>query len=109
MKKDCYYVEMGVCTCAQSKNCDKYCVGAEECSNYVSGDDFFSNMMSGRVVEDSASREDERERNARIRKNLSLGKSKKQLKHDRKEEEAKLGDGTGYSMKDDPRFKDFFK
>lgn len=108
MKKDCYYVEMGVCTCAQSKNCDRYCVGSEDCGNYVSGDDFFSNMMSEKM-EDTVNNEDVKERNARIKKNLSLGKTKKQLKHDRREEDARLGDGTGYSMKDDPRFKDIFK
>lgn len=106
-KNDCYYIEMDVCTCAQSKNCDKYCAGAENCDYYVSGDDYFSNMMSGNLVQSMAT-EDPKERNARIKKNLSLGKTKKQLKHERKEEEAKLGDGTGYSLKDDPRFKNLF-
>ncbi len=107
MKNDCYYYEMDVCTCSQSEHCDKYCVGADKCGSYVSGEDYFSNIMSGNMVQREAD-EDVKERNARIRKNLSLGKTKKQLKYERKEEEAKLGDGTGYSLKDDPRFKNLF-
>ena len=39
---------------------------------------------------------------------LQNGKTKKQQKYERKQEEAKLGDGTGYSLKDDPRFKNLF-
>lgn len=107
MKKECYYVEMGVCTCSQSKNCDKYCIGADNCDNFVSGDDFFSQMMDGKL-EQNVDTESAKERQARIKKNLSLGKTKKQQKYERKQEEAKLGDGTGYSLKDDPRFKNLF-
>lgn len=107
-KNDCYYIEFDTCTCSSSKYCDKYCVGADKCDAYVSGDDYFAKMMDGGMEQASAD-EDSRERQARIRKNLSLGKTKKQQKYDRKQEEARLGDGTGYSMKDDPRFKDFFK
>lgn len=107
MKNNCYYLEFDTCTCSSSKYCDKYCQGSENCTNYISGDDYFSKMMDG-GMEQAASDENTKERQARIKKNLSLGKTKKQQKFERKKEEAKLGDGTGYSMKDDPRFKDFF-
>lgn len=107
MKNDCYYFEMEVCTCRLSEYCDKYCPGTEGCGQYVSESEYFSNMIAGNIRQESST-ETAKERNDVIRKRLSPGKTKKQLKHERKAEEAKLGDGTGYSLKDDPRFKGMF-
>lgn len=109
MKEKCYYMDFSVCTCSGSRHCDKACVGAEECDCFITEGDYFAGMMNGTLKERTAPQEDERERRARINKNLSLGKSKKQLKYEQKKEDEKNGIGQGYSLKDDPRFKDLFK
>ncbi len=108
MKKEkCYYEDFSVCTCTMSPNCDNNCVGSE-CSCFISESDYFGKMMSGEIKEKAPSQEEEKLRRERINKNLSLGKTKKQLKHEAREEAKKNGVGTGYSLMDDPRFKDLF-
>lgn len=110
-KENCYYVDFDICTCGASHNCDKQCVGKEACDNFVSENDFFLQMMDGKGDLKQASNNDEavKERQERIRKNLSLGKSKKQLKREQKIEDEKNGVGQGYALFDDDRFKDLFK
>lgn len=116
MKKEaCYYAEYDTCTCTMSRNCDKHCAGADDCDNYISESDYFGKMMAGEIKESSASAEDKAARQKRINKNLSLGKTKKQLKYEAREaaEKERLRDEAngltgGTSLMDDPRFKDLF-
>lgn len=103
---DCYYINYSTCTCSSSPNCDRKCVGKEDCGQYISGDDYFAKMMDGTL--ETAAPEDTKERAAQVRKNLSLGKSKKQLKREQKLEDEKNGVGQGYSLRDDPRFRGMF-
>ena len=65
-------------------------------------------MMDGKE-EIKAAPEQLQERKERIKKNLSLGKSKKQLKREQKLEDEKNGVGQGYNMFGDERFADLFK
>lgn len=110
MKKDCYYKEFNTCTCARCTHCDSKCVGADACDCFVSGDDFFLKMMNGEIKEEKKTAEEVKADREKIRKNLSLGKTKKQLKYERRQEEAKNPSlGEGYALKDDPRFKDLFR
>lgn len=108
-KDKCYYEDFAVCTCSGSRNCDKTCKGHGECDDFISESDYFAGMMSGTIKERTAVQEDEKARRERINKNLSLGKSKKQLKYEQRREDEKNGVGTGYSLMDDERFKDLFK
>lgn len=107
-KNDCYYVEMFMCGCSSCSHCDEPCVGKENCDHYISGNDYFSKMLSGEIRE-QAQTEDKAVVKERIRKNLTPEKTKKQQKYEAKQEALKLGDGTGYTFMDDPRFKDLFK
>lgn len=107
-KENCYYVDFDICTCGSSENRDKRCVGKENCPCFVSENDFFLQMMDGKE-EIKAAPEQLQERKERIKKNLSLGKSKKQLKREQKLEDEKNGVGQGYNMFGDERFADLFK
>lgn len=113
-KAECYYEDYSVCTCTMSANCDKKCVGGQECPNYISGDDYFSKMLAGEIKE-NAPAEDRKVRQQRINNNLSLGKTKKQLKYEARQEAERErrkneeeGFASGFSLMDDPRFKDVF-
>lgn len=104
----CYYEDFSVCTCTGSRHCDKSCVGSETCNEFITENDYFSGMMNGTIREKRAQEEDPAARRARVSKNLSLGKSKKQLKYEQRLEDEKNGVGQGYSLMDDARFKDLF-
>ena len=107
-KEKCYYVDYDSCTCTASANCGKKCAGKENCQQFVSENDFFLQMMDGKT-ELKQNDEQLKERSERIKKNLSLGKSKKQLKREQKIEDEKNGVGQGYALFDDARFSDIFK
>jgi len=107
-KEECYYSEYSVCTCNHSKNCDKRCVGAEACEQFISQNEYFNRMMAGEIMEKSAPEEDSKVRQARLNAKLAPEKTKKQLKYEARKEAEQYGDGTGYALKDDPRFKDLF-
>ena len=114
MSEKCYYVDFNVCTCTMSRHCDNACAGADKCDNYISESDYFGKMMAGEIKE-NAPREDKAARQQRINKNLSLGKTKKQLKYEAKQkaEEERARDEAngltgGAALMDDPRFKDLF-
>lgn len=115
MAEKCYYLDYGMCTCTMSKNCDNACEGAEKCAQFISENEYFGKMMAGEIKE-NAPREDREARQKRINKNLAPGKTKKQLKYEAREREAKererdeaRGLTGGVSLMDDPRFKDLFK
>lgn len=107
-KEKCYYVDFDICTCGSSANRDSRCVGREACEYFVGENDFFLQMMNGKE-ELKQGDEQVKEREARIKKNLSLGKSKKQLKREQKLEDEKNGVGQGYNVFGDDRFADLFK
>lgn len=66
-------------------------------------------MMTGQIKEIKPTGEEEKKRHDNIVKNLSLPKSKKQLKYEQRKEDEKNGNlGEGYRLMDDPRFKDIF-
>lgn len=104
----CYYLSYSSCTCTGSRHCDNPCVGKDECENFISENEFFEAMMNGEL-RDTAPTEDKKERQERINKTMALGKTKKQLKYEQREEAKKRGDGQGYTLFDDERFKDLFK
>lgn len=103
---NCYYEEYSTCSCTYCKNYEKKCTGAE-CECFVSEEDYFTGAINGKVRQ--APEEDPAVRQSRINSKLSLGKTKKQLKYEARKEAQERGDGQGYSLKDDPRFKDLFK
>lgn len=114
MAEGCYYADFGMCTCTMSKNCDNACTGADKCMNYISESEYFGKMMAGEIKE-NAPREDKAARQQRINRNLSLGKTKKQLKYEARQQAEKErardeanGLTGGVSLMDDPRFKDLF-
>lgn len=107
MKIDCYFNEFNSCTCGQAESFQKTCAGAE-CEYRISEKEYFKRMMDGTLPQEKQMRDDSPEKKAEIRKKLSPEKTKKQLKYERKQEEKKMNPGTGYSLKDDPRFKDLF-
>jgi len=106
-EESCYYKSYSVCTCTQSEHYDNKCAGCEECDRYVSENEYFMNMMSGKIKPE-AEKTTQKTTSAQTYKNLSLGKSKKALKREAKIEAEKNGEGSGFSIKDDPRFKDLF-
>lgn len=107
MKTNCYYNEFDSCACDNAPCYGNKCAGAE-CEYRIDEKDYFRMMMEGTLPQAKQISDDSPERKAEIRKKLSPGKTKKQLKYDRKKEEEKMNPGTGYSLKDDPRFKDLF-
>ena len=104
---DCYYRSYSVCTCNQSEHYNNACAGSEECERYISENEYFTNMMSGKI-QPEAEKAAQKTTSTQTYKNLSLGKSKKALKREAKIEAEKNGAGSGFSIKDDPRFKDLF-
>ncbi len=109
MKCDCYYIDFSECTCSSAPYCGKACQGKDKCEWFISENDYFEKMMNGTLPEVKQQTEDPKKRQERINKNLSLGKSKKQLKYERRQEEEKNGGGSGFQLKDDPAFKDFLE
>lgn len=109
MKSACYYENFNTCGCPGASEYNKACRGKESCERFISEEDYFVRMMNGTLPEEKAEREDPVKARAEIKKKLSPGKTKKQLKFERKQEEATYGDGSGFSLKDDPRFRDLFK
>ena len=106
-EESCYYKSYSVCTCNQSEHCNNKCVGREECERYVSENEYFMNMMSGKIQPESE-KSVQKTTSAQTYKNLSLGKSKKALKKEAKMEAERNGAGSGFSIADDPRFKELF-
>ena len=104
----CYYQSYSVCTSNQSEFCNKRCPGSAECQFYISENDYFTHMMEGKIKEEEP-RATQQTLSATARKNLVLGKSKKALKKEAKLEAAKNPQPSGFSLGDDPRFKDLFK
>ena len=109
MKCECYYVDFSECGCSASPYCGKTCPGKDKCEWFISENDYFERMMNGTLPEVKQQAEDPKKRQERINKNLSLGKSKKQLKYERRQEEEKNGTGSGFQLKDDPAFKDLLQ
>ncbi|MCQ2538510.1 MAG: hypothetical protein MJ124_08940 [Lachnospiraceae bacterium] len=109
MKSDCYYASYGSCGCSMSPNCNKSCVGKADCELYISEDDYFVRMMNGTLPEIKMPKEDPRKAREEIARKLTPEKSKKQLKYERRQEAKENGGGDGFSLGDDPRFKDIFK
>lgn len=110
-QESCYYSEYDMCTNPGSDFHGKRCPAAT-CERYISESDYFLRTMNGEVIETTrVVTEDPKVRDAKIKSALSLGKSKKQLKYEeRKKQEAEgFKKGDGYTLKDDPRFKDLFK
>ncbi len=105
--KNCYYVNFSTCTCNFSENCDKTCVGKELCGQFISENEYFEKMMSGTLPVNEV-KEDKKEKQARINSALSLGKTKKQLKYEARKEAEKRGDGSGYNLFGDEKFKNLF-
>lgn len=105
-KTECYYAEYGVCTCTYSKNCDNACAGQQACEKFISGDDYFAKMLAGELPKETP--ENTVVKKKGIPAALMPEKTKKQLKYERRQEEKKNGDGTGYKLLDDPKFKDIF-
>lgn len=103
----CYYKNYSVCTCNRSEHFEKNCVGCDECEEFISENDYFSQVMSGKIKleEEKATKSTT---SSSAHKNLALGKSKKALKREAKIEAEKNHLGSGFSLKDDPRFKDLF-
>jgi len=102
----CYYDDFGSCSCDFCEHADQDCIG-KECRDFISEEEYFQRVMDG-TVQETIRTEDPAQRKARLNKNLSLGKTKKQLKYEQKQEDIKNGVGTGYSLLDDERFKDLF-
>ena len=104
----CYYVSYTLCTCNMCKHLNNRCAGKEECENYISEGDYFMRMMNGESMAKDMKSEKENSKPAK-QYNLAPGKSKKALKKEAKLEAEKNPSGSGFSIKDDPRFKDLFQ
>lgn len=112
MKKEtkavsCYYQSYRICSCNQSEHCDNQCVGAQECEHFISENDYFLRVMEGKI-KPADEKKAVKSGSTNAYKNLALGKSKKALKREAKLEDEKNQVGSGFSIKDDPRFKDLF-
>lgn len=106
-KNECYYINYSLCTCNMCKHQNERCVGQEACENYISGSDYFMRMMNGESMEQEIKSQQKENKPAK-QCDLSLGKSKKALKREAQLEAEKNQSGSGFSIKDDPRFKDLF-
>lgn len=115
MVDKCYYIDFGMCTCSSSKCCDNACIGTENCSNFISEGEYFNKMMAG-DIRANVTPQEKAEHRQKINKLLSPEKTKKQLKFEAREREAKERErdeargltGGGGSLRDDPRFKNIF-
>lgn len=106
--ENCYYMEYGTCTNPGSEYRNKKCPGAA-CSRFISESDYFLRSMSdGKEPEETE--EEKKIHKERIKSNLSLGKTKKQLKYEAKREyEKEHPNGEGFTLADNPELKEFFK
>lgn len=82
-------------------------MGKEDCENYISESDYFIRMMNGEAMDKEIKSEQKNSEPAK-QYNLAPGKSKKALKREAKLEAEQNQSGSGFSIKDDPRFKDLF-
>lgn len=103
----CYYKSYSTCTCAGTRTYDQKCIG-KECENYISEGDYFMQSMSGKDM-DKRIKLAKSDVAPQKKYDLSLEKSKKAKKKEAKIEKERNAEGMGFSLKDDPRFKDLFK
>lgn len=111
MKKNtsnCYYNNYSICTCKSSKNYDQRCSKESGCDDFISENDYFIAMMNGQKIEQDEVIQKKESKQVDYKK-LELGKSKKALKKEAKAEAERNGTGSGFSLMDDPRFKDLFQ
>lgn len=104
----CYYQSYSMCTNNQSEYSNQRCPNSVDCQYYISENDFFTQMMEGKIKEEDKKTVTQT-KTSNAHKNLVLGKSKKALKKEAKLEAEKNPQPSGFSLKDDPRFKDLFK
>lgn len=109
-KEVCYYADFNVCTNRYAKFCNDACVGKEGCSRFMTESDYFTASMNG-TLNEGPTEEEKRAEQERIRKVLTPGKSKKQMKREAKLEAEKnrISETGGFSLGDDPVFKNLFK
>lgn len=104
----CYYVNYSICTCRASDYENDVCVGKEACKYFITEEEYFIRSMNGEKLE----QDKEKSRNDAIaakKYDLAPGKSKKALKKEAKKQAEESNAGSGFSLKDDPRFKDLFQ
>ena len=106
-KNDCYYYSYGICSRKGFTHSEKACVGCSECEGYISENQFFLDAMNGTLPKDPI-KTTQKVTSNQPNPNLIIGKSKKALKREAKLEAEKNNKGSGFSLLDDPRFKDLF-
>ena len=107
-RENCYYLDYGNCTNKLSRFQGKTCPGAEPCGHFVSESAYFTGSVDG-TLKEGRTPEEIREAKARVQQIFTPEKSRKQIKREEKLEAAKNRPANGgFSLGDDPRFKDLF-
>ena len=107
-KESCYYLDFGVCRNEYSKWKGKAC-GGKDCGHYLSENDYFAAVMNG-TLKEGRTEEEKRADRERVLRELTPGKTKKQIKREAKMEAEKnrISETGGFSLGDDPAFRDLF-
>ena len=106
--ESCYYIDYGICTNKLSKFRGKVCPGAEPCGHYVSESAYFTGTLDG-TLKEGRTPEEIRAAKERVQKIFTPEKSRKQIKREEKlEAEKNRPANGGFSLGDDPRFKELF-